>query len=321
MKALIVVTPEDYKRLQFSHERQAKYIPADEIIFIGRAEVGDLLSAEKESLPDTSPLSKASFINEDDILPFNDVHNVMKEVMEPLLNGAELPRGITGWYYQQFLKMEFARKTSEDSYLVWDGDTVPCGPISMYSDNGTPYLDLKQEFHQEYFDTIRTIFPGTEKVIGPSFISEHMLIVTDIMNGLTETIELNKVLAGEKYWEKILHAIPADKIQNSSFSEFETYGTYVAFRHPTNYRLREWHSFRLGAHFFDPNTICERDYEWLYKDFQAISFEKNQTIREDHKNIFDNPEYQSKLSARQILEIAQADFKEGYIETWDILGK
>jgi len=130
-------------------------------------------------------------------------------------------------------------------------------------------------------------------------------------------LENNESLVGDTWWEKILRVIPADKIKKSAFSEFETYGTYTALRHAAEYRLREWHSFRLGAEFFDQNTICDRDYTWLSRDFQAISFEKNQSVREDHRNLFDNPDYQSKLSATQMLEIAQEEFEEGYREVWD----
>ena len=37
-----------------------------------------------------------------------------------------------------------------------------------------------------------------------------------------------------------------------------------------------------------------------------------------NKNLFDNKEYQKKLSARQMLEIAQEEFKEGsYLEVWE----
>lgn len=319
MKALIIVNSNDFARLSMCHEKQAKLLPADEVIYIGNTDVENLLLSEKENANPDSPLNKISFINENDILSFDSVHEEIANIMAPVLEGKELPRGITGWYYQQFLKMEYARKYNDEQYLVWDGDTIPCIPFSMYSTDGIPYLDVKKEYHKEYFDTIRTIFPRTEKVIEPSFISEHMLIIGQIMRDVMDTIELNLELDGDVYWKKILHAIPADKIQSCGFSEFETYGTYVAYRHPTVYKLREWHSFRLGAHFFDPTTICERDYEWLGRDFTAISFEKNQTIREDHRNIFDNPEYQAKLSAKKILEIAQADFQEGYIESWDIL--
>ena len=59
--------------------------------------------------------------------------------------------------------------------------------------------------------------------------------------------------------------------------------------------------------------ICEAsNCAYLY-----FSFEKNQSVREDHKNLFDNPEYQEKLSARQMLEAVQPEFNGGYVEVWD----
>lgn len=46
----------------------------------------------------------------------------------------------------------------------------------------------------------------------------------------------------------------------------------------------------------------KRDYDWLAKDFFAISFEKGHTVRPDLDNLFSNLVYQGKLSARQMLE-------------------
>jgi len=160
------------------------------------------------------------------------------------------------------------------------------------------------------------------KVIGKSFISEHMLFDKNIMQDLIKTIEVNSQIPGEKYWEKIIHAIPPEQICDAGFSEFETYGTFVALTDPNKYVLREWHSFRLAGEFFDPDTISDRDFEWLSKDFHAVSFEKNHSVREDNKNLFDNPEYQKKMSARKMLEVAQEVFNGGYIEVWgDMKGK
>ena len=240
------------------------------------------------------------------------------------MSNSELPRGVTGWYYQQFLKMQYALICSDEYYMVWDGDTIPCRKINMFTkDTKQPYIDLKHEYHPEYFETMGKVLPGFRKVIERSFISEHMLIKCDIMKNLINDIEKNEDIKGEKFWEKILNAIEPKKIYDSSFSEFETYGTYVALRYPSVYKLRDWHSFRLGATFFDKDTISDRDFEWLGKDFDAISFEKGQKVREDHKNIFDNPEYQEKLSAKKLLQLAQMEFDEGYKEIWqdDILAK
>ena len=309
---LIVITPQDCERLLALYPRLISHMKYGKVCFIGTDGVGDLVSNE----PNVG--KQAGFINEDSIIPFNEVHACMTKKMENLLKGQPLPRGVTGWYYQQFIKMQYSRMCSDEYYMVWDGDTIPCKDISMFQvESGKPYLDLKHEYHKEYFETMGRILPGFSKVIERSFISEHMLFRTDIMQNLLADIEKNDSISGTTFWEKIINSIPEDKIQSSAFSEFETYGTYVALKYPTVYKLREWHSFRQGGTFFDMDTICDRDFEWLAKDFHAISFEKGHTVRDDNRNLFDNPEYQSKLTPKQMLQAAQMEYKEGYKEIWE----
>lgn len=309
--ALVMITPKDFLRLRRNYYRLVEDLPARRVLFVGNTDVGRLVM-------DSDLGEKAGFLNEDEILPFASVHEVMKKALKDILKGQELPAGITGWYYQQFLKMQYADRCQDIYYLVWDGDTIPCRSFSMfYPESDIPYMDLKREYHKEYFTTIARLFPGMNKCIEKSFISEHMLFRCDIMKQLIEDIEQAQDIPGEKFWEKIIYSIDADQIQESSFSEFETYGTYVCTNYPSAYRIRNWHSFRLGGEFFNPDRITEEDYQWLSRDFFAISFEKGHTVREDHKGIFDNKKYQEKLSARQMLEIAQQEFEEGYLESWD----
>ncbi len=308
---LIVVTPADYIRLRKNYKYLVRFLPVRRVVFVGNEDVGKLV--EEDHICES-----ASYLNENEILDFDAVHDMLMEHMSDILNGRELPRRNTGWYYQQFIKMKYADICEDEYYMVWDGDTVPCKAFSMFNEESDiPYLDVKKEYHELYFDTMGKLVPGLHKFIGPSFISEHMLFRCDIMQDLNKTIETNDTIEGITFWEKIIHAIPPESIYNSAFSEFETYGNYVCLKNPSAYGVRRWHSFRLGGQFFDPDTISECDYEWLGRDFDAISFEKNMTVREDHKNLFDNKEYQSKLSAKQMLQIAQEEFKEGYIEEWD----
>lgn len=316
--ALIVVTPNDFVRVECLYRRLLTFLPVRRLIFIGSKKVSELLEQYKiNSNMEPDLLAKMDFICEDDILPFDDIHNVMKDVLSSVFT-EELPRGITGWYYQQFLKMKYSSVCHDEYYMVWDGDTVPCKKFSMFKE-GTdiPYLDLKTEYHEDYFDTIAKILPGMQKCIQKSFIAEHMLIKTDIMRNLINEIEKNEIISGEFFWERIIRSIQPAKLMSNSFSEFETYGTYVAYKYPSAYRLRDWHSFRYGGEFYEMSKISDDDFEWLGRDFFAISFEKNHFVREDHRNLFDNKEYQSKLSARQMLEIAQQEFGEGsYQEIW-----
>lgn len=308
---LIVVTPKDCERLLPLYPRLIGNFGYGNICFIGSEEVGNI-ARNDDGIKDHS-----DWMDENDLIPFSEVYDCMSKRLETYLKGEKLARAVVGWYYQQFLKMQYSMVCEDEYYMVWDGDTVPCRKINMFSpETGQPYLDLKHEYHLEYFETMGKILPGFRKVIERSFISEHMLIRCDIMKALIAEIENNDSIPGTRFWEKIINCIEPAKIYDSSFSEFETYGTYVALREPNVYKLREWHSFRLGASFFDMNTICDRDFEWLGKDFDAISFEKGQKVREDNKNFFDNPEYQQKLSAKKMLQLAQMEYREGYKEIW-----
>lgn len=319
--AIVLTTPTDFERLQDSYVRMVRNLAPRKIVFIGSRKVQELIQQSDVE-------GQVGFFDEDELIPFAEVHKIMKE----LLQTDELPRGVTGWYYQQFLKMQYAFVCKEDYYLIWDGDTVPCKPFSMFREDGLPYLDLKQEYHEEYFHTIENLFPGMRKSIAKSFISEHMLIRCDIMKQMiwdimgSSTKDVSNVVNGidknykqipGSFYEKILRAIRPGQIMNTAFSEFETYGTYVSFRYTDAYCLRNWHSFRLGGEFFHPERMTDEDYAWLGKDFDAISFEKGHTVREDHEEIFTSPRYREKLSARQILELAQQEFQEGYKEIWD----
>lgn len=319
--AIVLTTPADFERLQGNYARMVRNLLPRKIVFIGSRKVQELIQQSDVE-------GQVGFFDEDELIPFAEVHKIMKE----LLQTDELPRGVTGWYYQQFLKMQYAFACKEDYYLIWDGDTVPCKPFFMFRKDGLPYLDLKQEYHEEYFHTIENLFPGMHKSIAKSFISEHMLIRCDIMKQLIwdimgssakntdnviNDIAKNNTQTQGSFFEKILRAIRPGQIMNTAFSEFETYGTYVTFRYTDAYCLRNWHSFRLGGEFFHPERMTDEDYAWLGKDFDAISFEKGHTVREDHEEIFTSPRYREKLSARQILELAQLEFQEGYKEVWD----
>ena len=310
--ALIVVTPQDCERLMPLYPRLVDKFPYGNICFIGRDEVGEIAKSN------AAIADRVDWVDENSIVPFDEVHACMANRLKDILNGEPLSRGVTGWYYQQFLKMQYAFTCKDEYYMVWDGDTVPCRTINMFNEQtGQPFLDLKHEYHPEYFETMGKLLPGFKKVIERSFISEHMLMRKDIMISLINDIEKNDSIEGTRFWEKIINCIEPEKIFDSSFSEFETYGTYVALKYPDVYRLREWHSFRLGGSFFDINTICDRDFEWLAKDFDAISFEKGQDASKENFHFFDNPEYQQKLSAKRMLQIAQMEYKDGYKEVWE----
>lgn len=307
---LIVVTPSDYLRLSNQYERIIDLLPARKLIFIGNSGVGDYVR-------NSGLGERVGYINEDEIVKFEDVHAAMKKAIGSLIS-IELPRGITGWYYQQFLKLSYSKICQDDYYMVWDGDTIPTKNFSMFKDGtSTPYFDMKTEYHKPYFDTVEKLFPGMHKSLGKSFISEHMLFKKSIVEAMVTDIMNNEALAGDTYYERIINAIAPKDLMETSFSEFETYGTYVSFKYPMDYALREWHSIRYGSIYFEMNSLSQEDYEWIGKDFYAVSFEKNQEFNPDIALIFKTPEYRNRLTARQIIEAIQDSSSEGMREEWD----
>ena len=94
--AIVVVTPNDFKRVESNNKRIVDYLPVRKVLFVGSKELGELVA--QSSLGD-----KAGFVDENDIIPFDDVYNCIRDIMSDILLGRELPRGIAGWYYQQFL--------------------------------------------------------------------------------------------------------------------------------------------------------------------------------------------------------------------------
>lgn len=303
--AIILIVPQDFKRLQRLYPKLGYNLPVRNVCFIGNQEVGRLLKEADLG-------ENFIFMDEDSILPFEKIRTVFRDI----LKRDDIPRGVIGWYYQQFLKLSYANVCQDQYYLAWDGDTIPVRQIEMFQD-GKPCLDLKKEYNQRYFDTLKELFPEMHKVIERSFISEHMLFRTDIVRHMIKDMEAAGHLCGEEYYERILLAIDKEKLLDSSFSEFETYGTYVTYRYPDEYLMRKWTSYRHCGQYFRPEDIREDEMEWLGRDFHAITFEKGQ-IPEVGYEFFRDRKYQEKLSAKAIVEIIQENLVEGdYRESWD----
>lgn len=309
--AVIIAKPSDYERTAALHSRLAEYLPVNNVYVLGADGLKEIIASDNND--------KFIFLNENEVVSFEDVYNVVQKHMEQKYPNIEVPRRTVGWYYQQILKYEYHRFSNNQYYLTWDGDTVPCKSFSMFAEDGkTPYFDMKNEYNPDYFETIAKLLPGYGKCVEKSFVSEHMLFNIDIVKALIQDIEKNESIDGNTWWEKMINSIEPEKYMDGVFAEFETYGCYVCRNMPHAYKLRTWNSFRYAGYFLNPNGIKQRDWDWLSRDFYALSFEKEHEVREDYKNIFDNPKYQEKLSARQVLEIVQEEMESGgYVEKWD----
>ena len=87
-----------------------------------------------------------------------------------------------GWYYQQFVKLAFARSAlAQHRFLVWDADTIPMHEMSVF-DGDKLVFTQGDEFHIPYFETNRTLI-GVDraKTERYSAISQHMPVDRAIM--------------------------------------------------------------------------------------------------------------------------------------------
>ncbi len=289
---IIPCIKEDYLRMHDKFIRIFECLDVAEIVFIGPESLQAYVQSDKDIKLFGN--NAVSFLNENMLLEIEKLHPIYSSLLDK--NTKPKPSSIN-WYYQQFLKMAYAKICSAEYYLCWDSDTIPLRKISMFDDNKKPYLDIKMEYNESYFKTIGKLF-GAGKIIEKSFISEHMLFNKKYMLEIIEEIEKKEDIAGNDFCEKILNAVGYDNLR-TGYSEFETYGTYIGLKHPSVYTLRNWNSFRNINFFIGVDDVTKDDILWLSKDYDAASFEQYQTTEPELTEIFKNPRYREKLSPRQ----------------------
>ncbi len=288
---IIPVLPSDYLAINAHIYKVLDMLSVSKLIFIGPAELRESVfgDAKQKGIQD-----RVEFLDENEILPFEKVKQAYKKRIEEIegLFGTVSKSARPGWYYQQFLKMEYSRICEDEYYLCWDADTIPLRSIDMFHSSGKPYLDVKAEYRPAYFDTLKNLL-GIGKVIEQSFISEHMLFKKDLMLELLDTI-MAADLSGNTFYEKIFSAV---RQPFNGFSEFETYGTWIACKYPDKYRIRSWKSLRNTSFMVNRNDLTDDDIRWLATGFYAASFERYQETEPLLNTLFRNPEYRRNLTA------------------------
>lgn len=148
-----------------------------------------------------------------------------------------------GWYFQQFLKYGFHTVSNDNEhFLIWDADTVLLRPLKFFDDAGRPIYTRAEERHPPYFATFKALF-GVEMRQEFSFISQHQIINKRILREMLSLIEERN---GGKAWPWAI----MDNLWGSGsnlFSEYETYGHYLKWRHPSDFALRDLAWTRNGG--------------------------------------------------------------------------
>jgi hypothetical protein len=206
---------------------------------------------------------KIIIVDEALIVPGLSLNEVKKFLKLSLKDWPE--HHLPGWYFQQFLKMGFAQYLSDhEYYLIWDSDTVPTHAISFF-DGDTVLLTQGNEFHKEYFDTIKTLL-DTETPLTESHISQHLMVRTADMRSLIQY--LNKTDA--TWWIYILSSLNGKT--PFQFSEYETYSNFCLSTKPNSYRSIKRMWFRYGRSYFGCD-LTQADTSTLAALYDFVAFE------------------------------------------------
>lgn len=263
---VISALKEDALKVLNNLEYINKYIDYKNIVFISNQEVKEML--------DELHNDRIKFVDENLMIENLNFKTIKKLIVD---RGGDVKR--TGWYFQQFLKLGYALICEDEYYMVWDADTIPVKKVNMFNEENKPYFHLKTEYHKPYFDTIDNLFNNNyKKSVKGSFIAEHMIFKTEYVKDMLNEIEENNSIDGKYFYEKMIDAITEIKnLNNSGFSEFETYGTYVYSKYKDSYSIKEWKSLREGIYYINL-PINDKQIKWLAKKYDAVSFEKHDRL-------------------------------------------
>lgn len=186
-----------------------KYIPCKNIIVITSSTCFNELEGVKT-------------IDEDLVIEGMSIEIIRKILKRRIGNDSR-----AGWYFQQFLKLGYCYLCLDEYYLIWDADTIPVRPFKLFDSLDRPYLTVKDlELTSTYIPSLQAIL-GRMRLDNKTYIAEHLLFNVEITKCLIKFIQENSNLQGEKFYEKILNSIPDNLLNESGFSEYETYARFI----------------------------------------------------------------------------------------------
>ncbi|MBQ8647851.1 MAG: hypothetical protein IJ484_06900 [Oscillospiraceae bacterium] len=260
MKSYDIVMPilkRDWPAAQVNLPFVFKNLPVKRLVVLSGPDIQELLPDDERIV----------FVNENELVERLSLAAVKKIMNERIYTDKR-----AGWYFQQFLKMAYARVCTDEQYVVWDADMVPVQSICFEQEDGRLLFSLKEEYNPPYFETMKTLL-GLEKCIPESFIAENMIFDTALMCAMLDEIEANDAVQGGAFWEKCLYAVKQEDLKGSSFSEFETFGTWVMTHHPERYATRRLKALRSGKNILGKTPSAEV-LEWAGESYDTVSMEK-----------------------------------------------
>ena len=205
------------------------------------------------------------FVPEETVLP------VSKEHIDHRAEG----RNLSGWLFQQLLKLSADKVCPNRYILILDSDTCLLGPKSfLHKDR--PLFDLSAEYHESYYSMNQRLL-ALRRRISRSFITHYMLFDATVLERLRTDIERRW---HRPWYQAILDCV--DKREVLCFSEYELYGDYYRRHGPKRPIFNLWSNLS--------QRYISEDHLWLVLDparaaYRSISFH-NLSIEEVFSEIY-----------------------------------
>lgn len=171
---------------------------------------------------------------------------------------------LSGWYYQQCLKLyaPFVIPNISSNVLIIDSDTIFLNPVKFLnkSNGGLFCFNNKGEAKNAYFGHAERLVPGYKRIYPNVYsVCHHMLFQRPILADLFQTVESHH---GLPFWKAFCNCVDA-KARRRGASEYEIYFNF-ALRHTDQVELRELKWTNCG-------DITKRD-DFRLKKYHYVSF-------------------------------------------------
>ena len=189
-----------------------------------------------------------------------------------------------GWYWQQYLKIEFILQQQSSLCVVWDADTLPFRRLSFPS-NVLGFYSRSSEHHAPYWRLNATLlgekygyYPGF------SFISQYIGVQSDVLAEMVAQINSRFSVSD---WKTATLAILPTLQSRHRFSEYELIGSFAMNSISaskfveTNFKwLRNGSSFIGHPLFPDFSHFVDYDFAaFERRDLPAWSYRSDWTSR------------------------------------------
>lgn len=186
-----------------------------------------------------------------------------------------------GWNLQQIVKIAAAKSIDGENVLVWDADTIPLKPLNFILDDGRLVFYTGKEHHAPYFATVNRLL-GLNKLADFSFIAQCLPLKVSWLTELCEEIERRH---GLPWMQAIIYSI--DPVKSSSFSEYETLGTYFLQNCSEAVKTTDARWLRCGSALLGKaSELSDMDLQSLSFAYDYISFEAWDKPRRRRNKVF-----------------------------------